>query len=152
AYVTSNVQLARDVRELACTLGHPAQLQRSPPGRGAWTVVIHAAAQWQGISVRPVASRPVRCIQVASPAGLFLAGHGMGPTHTSALAKGLVSGAVARGDTVLVLGDPRPDYTVLAERFGGQVIRVGRGMARLNPLDAGPLGTVLPQLPDAEAS
>jgi hypothetical protein len=155
AYITSNAQLARDVRELACTLGHTAQLQRSPParpGRGTWTVVVPAAAQWQAITVRPVASRPVRCIQVASPSGLFLAGQCMVPTHNSALAKRLVTGAVARGDTVLVLGDPRPDYTTLAERFGGQVIPVGRGMARLNPLDSGPLGTVLPQLPAAEAS
>jgi len=155
ACITSNAQLARDVRELACTLGHAAQLQRSPParpGRDTWTVVIPAAPQWQVTGIRPVASRPVRCIQVASPAGLFLAGECMVPTHNSALAKRLVTGAVARGDTVLVLGDPRPDYTALTERFGGQVIRVGRGMARLNPLDSGPLGTVLPQLPAAEAS
>jgi hypothetical protein len=155
AYITSNAQLARDIRELACTLGHAAQLQRSPParpGRDTWTVVIPAAPQWQVISVRPAASRPVRCIQVASPAGLFLAGESMVPTHNSALAKRLVTGAVARGETVLVLGDPRPDYSELTERFGGQVIRVGRGMARLNPLDSGPLGSVLPHLPAAEAS
>src|SRR5262249_4130995 len=80
AYIASNAQLARDVRELACTLGHAARLQHSTsarPGRGTWTVVIPAAPQWQVISVRPVASRPVRCIQVASPAGLFLAGESM---------------------------------------------------------------------------
>ena len=171
AYAASIARLARDVRELACTLGHPARLQHSPPdgspGRDTWTVLIPAApgsrparqhadcpepAQWQVISVRPAASRPVRCIQVASPAGLFLAGECMVPTHNSALVKRLVTGAVARGDTVLVLGDPRPDYTALTERFGGQVIRVGRGLAKINPLDAGPLGAVLPQLPPAEAS
>jgi hypothetical protein len=155
AYITSNAQLARDVRELACTLGHAAQLQRSTrarAGRGTWTVVVPAAPQWQVISVRPVASRPVRCIQVASPAGLFLAGESMVPTHNSALAKRLITGAVARGETVLVLGDPRPDYAELTERFGGQVIRVGRGLAKINPLDAGPLGSVLPHLSVAEAS
>ena len=170
-YATGNARLARDIRELACTLGHPARLHRpagdGPHGRGTWTVLIPAApdsrparrppdspdpAQWRVISVRPAASRPVRCIQVASPAGMFLAGECMVPTHNSALAKRLITGAVARGDTVLVLGDPRPDYTVLTERFGGQVIRVGRGLAKVNPLDAGPLGAVLPKLPPAEAS
>ena len=73
------------------------------------------------------------------------------PTHNSTLVKRLAVGAVARGDTVLVLGDPRPDYTMLAEHLGGQVIRVGRGLDRINPLDAGPLGAVLPRLPAAEA-
>jgi hypothetical protein len=170
-YQTSAALLARDVRELACTLGHPARLQRTPPdgtaGQDTWTVLIavtsasrpgrrHAdsseLARWQVISVRPAASRPVRCIQVASPTGLFLAGECMVPTHNSALAKRVATGAVSRGDMVMVLGDPRPDYTALTERYGGQVIRVGRGMDRVNPLDAGPLGTVLPRLAAASAA
>ena len=37
-------------------------------------------------SVEPVPSVPVRCIQVASPSHLFLAGEGMIPTHNSTLA------------------------------------------------------------------
>ncbi len=173
-YVTGSARLARDVRELACTLGHPALLQRSPPGerpgRDTWTVLIPASppalpgraggrpasrpqpAQWQVTGIRPVPSRPVRCIQVASPTGMFLAGEAMVPTHNSTLAKRLITGAVARGDTALILGDPRPDYTMLTEHFGGQVIRVGRGLDRINPLDAGPLGSVLPRLPGSEAS
>jgi hypothetical protein len=169
AYVTGSSRLARDVRELACTLGYPAVLLRpppgGPPGRDTWTVLIPAVApagrtgqaspepaRWQVISVRPVPSRPVRCIQVASAAGLFLAGEALVPTHNSTLAKRLAVGAAGRGHTVLVLGDPRPDYTMLAEHLGGQVIRVGRGMDKINPLDAGPLGSVLPRLPAAEAS
>jgi energy-coupling factor transporter ATP-binding protein EcfA2 len=82
--------------------------------------------------------------------GMFLLGQpGAGK---STLVKRLATGAIARGDTVLVLGDPRPDYTRLAEALGGQVIRVGRGMDRLNPLDAGPLGAVLPRLPAGDAA
>jgi hypothetical protein len=166
---TGYPRLARDVRELACTLGYAAVLLRpppgEPPGRDTWTVLIPAPASqpgragaagpgpapWQVISVRPVPSRPVRCIQVGSAAGLFLAGESLVPTHNSTLVKRLAVGAVARGQTVLVLGDPRPDYTMLTSRLGGQVIRVGRGLDRINPLDAGPLGAVLPQLPPAEA-
>jgi hypothetical protein len=72
-------------------------------------------------------------------------------TGKSTLVKRLVTGSVAFGATVLVLGDPRPDYTMLVEHLGGQVIRIGRGLDRINPLDAGPLGAALRQMagPDA---
>ena len=36
-------------------------------------------------SIEPVSSRPVRCIQVGSPDGLFLAGRDLIPTHNSQL-------------------------------------------------------------------
>ena len=167
AWATRSARLASEVRELACSLGHRAILAPPPAGQdqdqeqeqaGEWTVVISARragpdapGRWHVTGVREVPSRPVRCIQVASAAGLFLAGESMIPTHNSTLVKRLAVGAAARGDTVLVLGDPRPDYTMLAEHLGGQVIRVGRGLDRINPLDAGPLGSVLHRLPAAEA-
>ena len=81
--------------------------------------------------------------------GMFVLGEP--GTGKSTFVKRLAAGAIARGNTVLVPADPRPDYTALAEAFGGQVIRVGRGMDAINPLDAGPLGTVLPQLPAGQA-
>jgi hypothetical protein len=54
---------------------------------------------------------------------------------------------------VLILGDTKPDYAKLTRHLGGQVIRVGRGLDRINPLDAGPLGTALARMsgPDADA-
>ena len=64
-------------------------------------------------------------------------------TGKSALVKRLVTGAVAFGTKALILGDTKPDYTLLAEHLGGQVIRIGRGLDKINPLDAGPLGTAL---------
>ncbi len=161
AWACGSARLARDVRELACTLGHRAILAPPPDGSqdGEWHVLISARhagpdspGRWQVTAAREVPSRPVRCIQVASAAGLYLAGESMIPTHNSTLVKRLAVGAAARGDTVLVLGDPRPDYTILAEHLGGQVIRVGRGLDRINPLDAGPLGAVLPRLGPAEAA
>lgn len=69
----------------------------------------------------------------------------------SAFTKRLVTGAVACGQQALVLGDTKPDYTPLIRHLGGQVIRIGRGLDRLNPLDAGPLGAALRHLPEAEA-
>jgi hypothetical protein len=52
---------------------------------------------------------------------------------------------------VLILGDAKPDYTRLVTCLGGQVIRIGRGLDTINPLDAGPLGAALTRLsgPDA---
>ena len=72
-------------------------------------------------------------------------------TGKSALVKRLVTGAAATGTTVLVLGDTKPDYTRLVTHLGGQVIRIGRGLDTINPLDTGPLGTVLAGLTGALA-
>ena len=67
-------------------------------------------------------------------------------TGKSALVKRLVTGAVAFGTKALILGDTKPDYTLLASHLGGQVIRIGRGLDKINPLDAGPLGAALARI------
>ena len=67
-------------------------------------------------------------------------------TGKSALVKRLVTGAVAFGTKALILGDTKPDYTLLADHLGAQVIRIGRGLDKINPLDAGPLGTALARM------
>ena len=73
--------------------------------------------------------------------GMFVLGQP--GTGKSALVKRLVTGAVACGTRVLILGDTKPDYTPLIRHLGGQVIQVGRGLDTINPLDAGPLGAAL---------
>lgn len=85
---------------------------------------------------------------VSNP-GIFVLGQpGVGK---SAFVKRLITGMAACGTHILILGDTKPDYTRLVEHLGGQVIRVGRGMDRINPLDTGPLGTALRRMsgPDA---
>jgi deoxycytidine triphosphate deaminase len=48
------------------------------------------------VAVRETASRPVRCIQVSSPSGQFLAGRGFIPTHNSSLGRlGLLTHSTA---------------------------------------------------------
>jgi hypothetical protein len=73
-------------------------------------------------------------------------------TGKSTLVKRLVTGAVAFGSTAIILGDTKPDYTMLTEHLGGQVIRIGRGLDTINPLDTGPLGAALRRLGGPQAA
>jgi hypothetical protein len=69
--------------------------------------------------------------------GVFVLGQpGVGK---STIVKRLITGMAATGTQALVIGDTKPDYTQLVEYLGGQVIRAGRGLDRINPLDSGPL-------------
>ena len=58
------------------------------PGRGQRSRAV--------VGVREVSPRPVRCIQVSSPTGQFLAGPGFIPTHNSSLGRlGLLTHSTA---------------------------------------------------------
>lgn len=72
---------------------------------------------------------------------MVLGAPGAGKTS---LAKRVIRGLIACGTRVLVLGDPKGEYTAITRSAGGQVITIGRGHDRINPLDAGPLTAVLP--------
>jgi hypothetical protein len=72
-------------------------------------------------------------------------------TGKSTLAKRQITGAVATGTRAIILGDTKPDYTLLTEHLDGQVIRIGRGLDRINPLDSGPLGEALRHMSGAES-
>lgn len=67
-------------------------------------------------------------------------------TGKSAFAKRQILGLAATGVRPVVLGDPKGEYSELIRRMGGQVIRVGRGLDRINPLDSQSLSAV----PDEE--
>src|ERR1700758_3365257 len=72
-------------------------------------------------------------------------------TGKSTLAKRQITGAVATGTTAIILGDTKPDSTLLTGHLGGQMNRVGRGLDRITPLDSGPLGRALQRMSGAEA-
>lgn len=81
--------------------------------------------------------------------GVFVLGQpGVGK---STVVKRLITGMTACGTHALILGDTKPDYTQLVEYLDGQVIRIGRGLDRLNPLDSGPLGTALARMSGTDA-
>jgi hypothetical protein len=67
-------------------------------------------------------------------------------TGKSSGGKRICRGCMAFGAVPLFLGDAKPDYSSVVKSAGGQVIRIGRGLDRINPLDAGPLGSALRRL------
>ena len=73
--------------------------------------------------------------------GVFILGQP--GTGKSAAGKRMCRGLMAFGAVPLFLGDAKPDYSAVVQSAGGQVIRIGRGLDRINPLDAGPLGSAL---------
>jgi replicative DNA helicase len=120
---TSDPQLAEQVHELACSLGHrPGAVESrevsSPAGSAQmWRIEWAPAdpvfrlprkaarlslsrsdappvpAARSITAVRPVPTVPVRCISVASPSSLYLAGRSMITTHNTAFALGMATHA-----------------------------------------------------------
>jgi hypothetical protein len=78
-----------------------------------------------------------------NPSAFILGEPGLGK---SSFSRRLVLGLAAQGVVPLILGDLKPDYTALTAALGGQVIKLGRGLGSLNPLDVGALGAALPKL------
>lgn len=64
----------------------------------------------------------------------------------SALIKRLITGMTALGYMAVIPGDHKGEYTDLARELGMQVITVGRGLDRINPLDSGPVGRELARM------
>ncbi|EWT05369.1 ATP-binding protein [Intrasporangium chromatireducens Q5-1] len=60
----------------------------------------------------------------------------------SCLAKSIATRSIALGRRIYVPGDPKGEWTAVAERVGGATIALGPGTGnRLNPLDPGPRHT-----------
>ena len=98
-------------------------------GQDAWSGTAFCYDPWvlyqQGVLTNP---------------NIFLAGQiGRGK---STLAKSLACRCVAFGRRIYVPGDPKGEWSAVAQAVGGQVIQLGVGrQARLNPLDDGPRPT-----------
>jgi hypothetical protein len=80
---------------------------------------------------------------ITAPSLFVLGLNGFGK---SSLVRRIVLGGVAQNITPLVLADVKPDYRKLVELVGGQVIDLGYGHGKLNPLAGGVMGTIVPML------
>jgi len=74
---------------------------------------------------------------ISNPSMFALGGPGLGK---SSLVDRMLIYLTATGVTPLVLGDLKPDYSLIVEHLGGQVIPVGRGVGGINILDPGEMG------------
>jgi hypothetical protein len=86
---------------------------------------------------------------INTPSVYILGEPGMGK---STAVRRMVMGLTARGVTPLILGDLKPDYADLVRGLGGQVLRVGPGLDRINPLDTGPWRDVLSKVDGKDAA
>ena len=100
--VTRHGHRADAVVELASSLGLCPVAQKQPAiDRGveqgvAYRVTVRPGQGWGILDVRPVPSRPVRCVQVSAPDGMFLVGPTFIPTHNSSLGRlGLLTHSTA---------------------------------------------------------
>lgn len=90
-----------------------------------------------------------RSALISTPSVFILGEPGMGKSTS---VRRMVLGLAAQGVTPLILGDLKPDYAQLVEALGGQVLRVGPNLDRINPLDAGPWRQVLERVDDRTAA
>lgn len=85
---------------------------------------------------------------INSPSVFILGEPAMGK---SSVVRRMVLGLAGRGITPLILGDLKPDYANLIRALGGQVISIGPGRDRINPLDVGPWTTLHTQVAEKTA-
>ena len=64
----------------------------------------------------------------------------------SSLVRRIVLGGIAQGIKPLILADVKPDYRETIEGVGGQIIDLGYGHGKLNPLDPGVMGQAIERL------
>ena len=71
---------------------------------------------------------------ISAPSAMVMGLNGLGK---STLIRRIMLGLANRGIHSMILGDIKPDYVDAVEALGGQVVRIGHGLAGINPLDAG---------------
>ena len=107
----------------------------------------------EGVPIGPnLYTHEVVCLDPAGWVGTLISNpsiwiQGQPGIGKSALAKRLCLGLVAYGYGLVCPGDVKGEYRQLVHALDGQVVRIGRGLDKVNPLDSGPLGRLLPTLP-----
>lgn len=83
---------------------------------------------------------------IANPSAFVLSLPGLGK---STLIRKMLMGHVFQGQVPIIAGDIKGEYVGFVQQVGGQVITIGHGRGRINPLDVGALGRIIPRLRQA---
>ncbi|WP_438297936.1 ATP-binding protein [Streptomyces sp. HUAS TT7] len=120
---------------------------------GLFPFVLGAGLPPEGVPIGPdLLTHELVCFDPAGWIGSLLTNPGVWimaqpGVGKSAIAKRIVTVYTGYGHKAVVPGDVKGEYSQLVRELGGQVVRIGRGLDKLNPLDSGPLRKVLPTLP-----
>jgi replicative DNA helicase len=166
-FTSTNDRLAQGVRELVVSLGHRCSVSRrqvrgaTPASSIAYTVSfstdedvfwlprkqrVHKERMMRSFTrrqarfiteVRPVPSVPVRCIQVANAAHLYLAGPSMIPTHNSTLGLDIARSASIRHGLTSVLFSLEMSRTEITMRMLSAEARIPLQKLRQGRLEDG---------------
>lgn len=82
---------------------------------------------------------------ISNPSAFVMSLPGLGK---STFIRKILMNHVAQGHVPIIAGDIKREYVGFAEQVGGQVITLAPGKGRINPLDAGALGGIVPILED----
>ena len=80
---------------------------------------------------------------IANPSAFVLSLPGLGK---STLIRKMLMGHVYQGQVPIIAGDIKGEYVGFVQQVGGQVITIGHGRGRINPLDVGALGRIIPRM------
>jgi hypothetical protein len=131
----------------ADTSGYPGLY---PFLHGAGLPPIGAFIGWDTLTMGSFSAHPAAWVTEGITTNGNVLVTGVPGAGKSALVKALAFRLMAFGVRCLVLGDIKGEYNRLAAHLGVEPVRLGRGLGtRINPLEAGPLGSSLLSGPGA---
>lgn len=119
---------------------------------GLYPFVLGAGLPPQGVPIGPdLLTHELVCVDPAGWVGSLITNPGVWIMAQPGVGKSAITKRIglvysSYGHKLVVPGDVKGEYTHLVRALGGQVVRIGRGLDRINPLDSGPLRKRLPGL------
>ncbi len=119
---------------------------------GLYPFVLGAGMPAEGVPIGPdLLTHELVCLDPSGWIGRLVTNPGVWVQAQPGVGKSAITKRIclvysAYGYKITVPGDVKGEYAPLVRALGGQVVRIGRGLDKLNPLDSGPLRKRLPNL------
>jgi hypothetical protein len=119
---------------------------------GLYPWVLGSGLPPEGVPIGPdLLTYELVCIDPAGWVGSLVTNPGVWVMAQPGVGKSAITKRVSLvyssyGYKTVVPGDVKGEYAPLVRALDGQVVRIGRGLDRINPLDSGPLRKRLPEL------